>query len=139
MQENLEKFLIPIVFEIIQEDVIFIKKFKELAPQIEDKIESFSKNPNCSCKNIIAEYIKNNYKIVKDFVLHFLNENPQVKINLDEIAKKNTRRNVRGHVFRIPKNDQAFYQFYEHIVNNNFEFSQFSINQDGDFWVIFFL
>ena len=139
MQEILNQFLIPVVLELITEDVIFVKKFKEFAPSIEDKIESFSKNSNCSCRGTVVSYIQQNHESIKNFVSYFLSENPQVKINLEEIVKKNSKKDVRGQVFRVPKNDNAFFQFYQHIKANNFEFSQFSVSQEGDFWVIFFL
>jgi len=139
MDETLKYFLPLVVLKLIIEDVVFLKKFKEFAPTIIDKIESFSRNTNCTCRTAIIEYVETNHEIVENFIRYFLNENPQVKIDFEEIKKENTPKNVQGKIFRIHKNDDSFRQFFEYTIENKFEFRQFSVVQDQDFWVIFFL
>jgi hypothetical protein len=128
-----------VVLWLIQNDILFVKFFKEFAPSIADKIDSYVKNPNCSCKNTIQNYAIENFHDVKQFVLSFLDKNPQVKIDIDYIEKQNKVTFVRGQIFRIPKNDKAFEEFFKHITTNKFAYSHFSVAADGDSWAIFFL
>jgi hypothetical protein len=139
MQKITEDILINVVFELISQDVVFVKRFKDFAPSIQDKIESLSKNADCSCRRTVADYVLENVTIVTNFVTYFLEENPQIKINLDEMREKNKRTNVQGRIFRIHKNDDSFYQFFKHTEENKFEFRQFSVIEDQNSWLIFFL
>jgi len=136
------QYFTQVVFWLITNDIIFTKAFKEFAPQVADKIETFSKNPNCSCRGAIGDYInssESNYSNTKRFVLDFLQKNPQVKIDLEKIEKDNKTVDARGQVFRIAKNDKAFQDFYRYMIENRFQYRHFSIVPDGESWVIFFL
>ena len=128
-----------VVLWLIQNDVIFIKSFKEFASPILDKIETYSKNPNCSCRSDIQAYTRNNLENTKNFVLNFLAQNPQVKIDLESIEKEHKVTPVHGQIFRIPKNDKAFQEFFRYTRANKFIYSHFSVAADGDSWAIFFL
>lgn len=141
MKDNpiFNQYLQFVVLQLIQNDVLFIKNFKEFAPEIQEKIDSYSKNPNCSCRTNIINYINENYFKVKDFVLSFLEQNPQVKVDLQSIENQFKVTPVRGQIFRIPKNDKAFEEFFKHTVSNKFQYSHFSVVADGDSWAIFFL
>jgi hypothetical protein len=141
MRDNpiFNRYLDHVVLWLIQNDIIFTKSFKEFAAPIIDKIETYSKNANCSCKTDIQMYVRVNFEIVKNFVVYFLEKNPQVKVDLESIEKTHRVTNVRGQVFRIAKNDKAFNQFYKHAVDNKFQYGNFSVVPDGDSWAIFFL
>lgn len=137
----IERFTADVVLRLITDDVVFAKKFKEFAPQnVGEKVDSFRQNPNCTCRSVIAQYALSERNIVTTFVKNFLNENPQISTNfLGEIEESYRRTPVGGKIFRIPKNDQAFANFFNYSNEQKFEFKSFSITQDNDFWVIFFL
>jgi hypothetical protein len=84
-------------------------------------------------------YVRNNLENTKNFVLNFLTQNPQVKIDLESIENQFKVTPVSGQVFRIPKNDKAFEEFFKHTRSNKFQYSHFSVAADGDSWAIFFL
>jgi len=128
-----------VVLWLIRNDVLFIKSFKEFAPSIVDKIETYSKNPNCSCRSAIQMYARDNLESTKNFVLHFLEQNPQIKVDLESIENEYKTTPVSGQIFRIPKNDQAFQEFFKHTISNKFVYRHFSVAADGDSWAIFFL
>jgi len=141
MKDNpiFNRYIDHVVLWLIQNDIIFVKSLKEFATPIIDKIETYSKNPNCSCKADIQVYVRNNYEPVKNFVLYFLEKNPQVKVDLESIEKANKITFVKGQIFRIAKNDKAFNEFYRHALENRFQYGSFSVVPDGDSWAIFFL
>jgi len=141
MKDNhiFNRYFPQVVLWLIQNDVLFVKSFKEFAPPIADKIDTYSKNPNCSCRSNIQNYTVENLNNVRNFVLYFLDQNPQIKIDLQSIENENKMVNVQGQVFRIPKNDKAFEEFFKHTRSNKFQYSHFSVAADGDSWAIFFL
>jgi hypothetical protein len=87
----------------------------------------------------VQNYTVENLNNVRNFVLYFLDQNPQIKIDLQSIENENKMVNVQGQVFRIPKNDKAFEEFFKHTRSNKFQYSHFSVAADGDSWAIFFL
>jgi len=141
MKDNpiFNRYFDHVVLWLIQNDVLFVKSFKEFAQPVVDKIETYSKNPNCSCRTDIQMYVRNNLENTKNFVLNFLTQNPQVKIDLESIENQFKVTPVQGQVFRIPKNDKAFEEFFKHTRSNKFQYSHFSVAADGDSWAIFFL
>jgi hypothetical protein len=138
MEQKISENIRLIVLHLIENDVVFLKQFKKFVSVLNEEIDNFSKDLRTGRSNIEA-YIKVNNLETINFVVNFLKDNPQVKIDIDEIITKYASKDLRGKIFKIPKTEEAFQNLYVYIDSNNSKFRQFSVTSEEDSWVIFFL
>lgn len=93
--------------KLIRENESFKKDVEIAFPEIYADIQSFSSNPNCTCKNKILSYVSNN----KEKSANFLNEEVSKlsldldPVKLDEEFRNAAMKNVGAYVYRIKKSE----------------------------------
>lgn len=138
MEQKSSENISLVVLYLIENDVVFLKQFKKFVSVLSEEIDGFSKDFRTGRSQIEA-YIKVNNSETINFVDDFLKNNPQVKIDIDEIVRKHTSKDLRGKIFKIPKTAEAFQNLFVYVESNNSKFRQFSVTSEEDSWVIFFL
>ncbi len=81
------QYFSKIFLELISNNFQFKIDFQVFVPQIFADIESFSKNPNCSCRSKIENFILENRDRCFNFLQNYININ-SLKINFEEIEEK---------------------------------------------------
>jgi len=137
--QNLKDFLSAIVLKLIQEDIIFEKEFALFAPQIKDKIDSYQKNPNCTCRNDITAFCMTNTDKTIKFLEDFIKENKQIIDIIESVINENPGIYIGGKIFQIEKTEEAYRKFMEESIVKKYQFRTFSIIEKNDFWQIFFI
>jgi hypothetical protein len=138
MDQKLSENISLVVLYLIESDIAFLKQFKKFVPVFSQEIDQFAKDQTLG-RSELEGYIKVNNSETINFVDNFIKNNPQVKVDIDEIAKKYASKDLRGKIFKIPKTEEAFQNLFIYIHSNNSKFRQFSVTSEEDSWVIFFL
>lgn len=138
LSEIQHKYGVQLTLELIQTSKSFYDAYIKEYPDNTANALSYSKNPNCSCRNKLTKHYNENKQKVDLFVSSFLNTNPSA-INLVEFEQKYKTKPVSGRIVRIEKTDQAYGNLVQTIQNEGWTFRQMSVAVDGDDYVFFFL
>lgn len=138
-QENIENHLTYIVLSLLQEDVVFQKSLAEFAPSIQDKINSYKDNPNCTCRNDISAYCMSNQEAVVKFLLDFVKDNPQVHGSINKIIEENPGIYVGGKVFEIENTKEAYKDFVNKTFSSKYQFRAFTAIEKDKKLLIYFI
>lgn len=130
---------------------LFYEKYEKDFYEIYADIISFIKNPNCSCKSKIINYVKNNRKNVKKIIFEWIsltefNENTHNKIvkilnkinfEIDsynkylkyqgEPGEESIINSMVGKVVSIENTPDSYYDFIQYLKTNNFHFSGLNV------------
>lgn len=130
---------------------LFYEKYEKDFYEIYADIISFIKNPNCSCKSKIINYVKNNRKNVKKIIFEWIsltefNENTHNKIvkilnkinfEIDSYNKylkyqgepeeESIINSMVGKVVSIENTPDSYYDFIQYLKTNNFHFSGLNV------------
>ena len=107
MNEVYQKHSLKIVLDLLGSSKSYLDAYIKEYPKNISNAMSFSKNPNCTCRNFLIKHYNENAQVVDDFTTKFLEGNPS-EINWQEAEQKHTEKDVSGKVFRVPLNDQAY-------------------------------
>lgn len=142
---------------------LFYDKYEKEFYEIYADISSFIKNPNCSCRSKIVNYVKNNKEQIQTIILQWLtvtkfdqnNHNKVIKI----LNKINTEiesfniylkykgepetdndigKSMIGKVVTIENSSESYYNFIQHLHINHFFYSGFNIIEKEDKLKIYF-
>lgn len=138
MNEVYQKHSLKIVLDLIGSSKLYLDAYIKEYPANISNAMSFSKNPNCSCRNFLIKHYNENTQVVDDFTSNFLEENP-TEINWEEADEKHTQRDVSGKVFRIPLTDQAYEQFATQMKNEQWAFRFMNITIHNNQYVFMFV
>jgi hypothetical protein len=130
----------PILSKIVLE-LLFNKKFKNefqaFAPEIYADIESFTSNPNCTCKNKIEIYAIKNKEKTSTFLNNFINDN-NINLDLDAITQKYTSKQYAGIVEKVKISEWD--KFKDKLVKEKAIYRSFAtIKFDEEYIYVFFL
>jgi hypothetical protein len=99
-KEN-HQFIGHYFLKLIKDNESFRQDLQVAAPEIYADIESFHKNPNCSCKNKILKYVQGNMQKSADF-LNQENAKLSLELNpqkvLDELHSHSPKTSINGQV-----------------------------------------
>lgn len=118
----------------------FKELLKQAAPAIIADIESASVNPECSCRDRVALYVKENAEVIGALLFKYAEENGRletVKHILNSAPEPSKAVNVSGKVAKTTINDWP--AFAESVSRANMNFRQFSTSIVGDDVYVFFL
>jgi hypothetical protein len=133
-----KKYGVQLTLELIQTSKSFYEKYIKQYPDNTANALSFSKNPNCSCRNKLTKHYNENKQIVDLFVLEFLKQEPNA-INLVDFENRHKIKPVSGRIVRIDKTDQAYGDLVKTIQNEGWTFKSMSVAVDGNEYVFFFV
>jgi hypothetical protein len=137
MFDKYYQYFSKIFLELISNNLQFKIDFQVFAPQIFADIESFSKNPNCSCRSKIENYVLDNRDICYTFLQNYI-DNKSLKINLQEIEEKYKTIIYSGKRIEVKK-DQ-WYMFSEALKKDRALYKSFSIlEKDYETVEVYFL
>jgi hypothetical protein len=110
--------------------------FQTRCPSIYADIESFSSNPNCTCKNKIKDYVSSHKEEMADIVNDFFkNKEENALENFINKIRINLPVNLSGKILKTTiKNWESFCASME---KNNFR--SFSVTKEGEDLYVFFL
>lgn len=134
--ENYQYFS-KIFLELINKNLEFKISFQTFAPQIFADIESFSKNPNCSCRSKIEAFILDNRSSCYNFIKNYIDSN-NLKINFQEIEDKYKTTIYSGKRIEVKKNE--WHVFSDALKKDRALYKSFSIlSKDQDTVEVYFL
>ena len=133
-----QKYGVQLTLELIQTSKSFYEKYIKQYPDNTANALSYSRNPNCSCRNKLTKHYNENKKEVDSFVLQFLNSEPNA-INLVDFENRNKTKPVNGRIVRIDKTDEAFGNLTSQIHNEQWTYRSMSVTTDGDKYIFFFV
>ena len=141
----------------------FYEKYEKDFYEIYADIISFIKNPNCSCRSKIVNYVKNNRDQVQKIILEWLtstnfNENNhnkiikilnKIKFELESfntylkyqgepITENAIGKSMIGKIVTIENSSKSYYDFIQHLHVNNFFYAGFNIIEKEDKLKIYF-
>lgn len=125
--------------ELIQTNAKFKTDIQATMPAIFADVESFSINPNCSCRGRIEAHINSNRDASHIFLVDWLQQNPQPTFNPQAIIQKFTTTTLGGTIVTLPNTEQAFAEFYTKAISERYVFRGFSVVPAGDNIKIYFL
>jgi hypothetical protein len=129
-------FISKVFLELIPNQE-FKTAFQAFAPEIYADIQSFSTNPNCSCRGKVETYVNNNKLKCLDFLNDFIQKN-NTSISLEEIAKKYTIKSYIGLVEKVKISEWAAFQ--NRLLQERANYRAFSTSRIDDEYVnVFFL
>jgi hypothetical protein len=124
---------------LLQDDeykFLFKSLFQTKCPSIYADIESFSSNPNCSCKDKIKNYVVQHKEEMADIVNDFFKDKEEnaLEIFINKIKNK-VPVNLSGKILKTTiKNWESF---CGRMKKNNFH--SFSVTKEGEDLYVFFL
>ena len=131
------QYFSKIFLELISNNFQFKIDFQVFVPQIFADIESFSKNPNCSCRSKIENFILENRDLCFNFLQNYININ-SLKINFEEIEEK--YRTIIYSGKRIEVKKDQWYIFSEALKKDRALYKSFSIlPKDSETVEVYFL
>ncbi|MEY4370981.1 MAG: hypothetical protein RIQ48_697 [Pseudomonadota bacterium] len=131
------QYFSKIFLELISINSKFKIIFQAFAPQIFADIESFSKNPNCSCRSKIENFILENKDKCYSFLTNFLTEN-NINIDFQEIETKYKNIIYAGKNIQVKKSE--WFNLYETLKKDKAIFKAFSfIEIDNETLDVYFL
>jgi hypothetical protein len=141
INNNIEKYFLDIVLHLIGSNESFAKDFKALLPdEIKSKVDSYRANKNCSCKGNLTNFAGQNRQLVLTFIKNFIKDNPNLSLDfIKNIENSYKNLDVSGKIFRIPKNEVAFQNFIQYTKTERYVYKSFSILEENNQWVIFFI
>lgn len=130
------EYLSKVFLELIQNPQ-FKNEFQAFAPEIYADIESYSKNPNCSCKFKIETFVNNNKEINTNFLNNFITKN-NLTLNLKEIEERYKITNYSGRVEKVKISEWS--SFRDKTINEKAIYRSFAVsNIDNEYVNVFFL
>jgi hypothetical protein len=122
----------------------------ENLPEIYADVVSAANNPNCSCRNRVYQYIKNNFDISKS-VIYTILQNDQINNEIlnkiyertidqfNSISDKNKKLQnniskniyIGGQIFEIENSDEAYSNLIESFKSQNLIFKGLQIIEQG--------
>jgi len=141
IEKTIEKYFLDVVLRLIATNESFANTFRALLPdEIKPKVDSYRANTSCSCKGALNNFSGQNRQLVLTFLKNFLKDNPDLSLDfIEKIQDSYKNIDVSGKIFRIPKNDFTFGKFIEYIKEQRYIYKSFSILEENDQWVIFFI
>jgi len=131
------EYLSKLALDLIQKNPQFKNELQAFAPEIYADIQSYSTNPNCSCRAKVEAYINNNREISVNFINNFINNN-NLTIDLKDIENKYKVVNYSGKVEKVKISEWP--AFRDKIVNEKAVYRAFSVaNIDNEYVNVFFL
>jgi hypothetical protein len=132
-------FFSKLFLELIQTNAKFKTDIQAAMPAIFADVESFSINPNCSCRGRIEARISSNRDSSYTFLMDWLQQNPQPNFNPQAIIQKFATTTLGGTIVTLPNTEQAFAEFYTKAISERYVFRGFSIVPAGDNIKVYFL
>ena len=129
---------VQLVLELIQKSSAFYEAYIKEYPNNTANALSYSKNPNCSCRNKLTKHYNENKTTVDSFVNSFLDKNPN-EVNLQDFVSRHQTKPVSGRIVRIDKTDQAYGELVNQIHREQWSFRHMSIAIEDDKYVFFFV
>lgn len=131
------QFFTKVFLNLITNNSDFKNEFQAFAPEIYADIQSFSTNPNCSCRGKIEQYIITHRQKSHEFINKFLTEkNVQVDLNSIEAQYKTTL--YMGTVEKVKISEWK--QFSDSLNTKKAVFRSFSVCPINEEYVnVFFL
>jgi hypothetical protein len=131
------EYLSKLVLDLIQKNPQFKNELQAFAPEIYADIESYSKNPNCSCRAKVEAHINNNRAPSVNFINNFINNN-NLTLDLKDIENKYKITNYSGKVEKIKISEWS--AFRDKTINEKAAYRAFSVaNIDSEYVNVFFL
>jgi hypothetical protein len=129
-------FISKVFLELIPNEQ-FKTEFQAFAPEIYADIQSFSTNPNCSCRGKVEAYVNNNKPKCLDFLNNFIQKN-NTSISLDEITKRYIVKPYAGVVEKVKISEWQAFQ--NRLIQERANYRAFSTSKIDDEYVnVFFL
>ena len=138
MNEVYQKHSLKIVLDLLGSSKTYLDAYVKEYPANISNAMSFSKNPNCSCKNFLIKHYNENTQVVDEFTSNFLEVNP-TEIDWKNADEKHTQKDVSGKVFRIPLNDQAYEHFTSQMKNDQWMFRFMNVTIHNNHYVFMFV
>jgi hypothetical protein len=115
----------------------FKLEFQAFAPEIYADIESFSKNPNCSCRAKIEQFVMINKPKCHEFINKFLTEK-NIQVDLSVIEAQYKTISYMGTVEKVKISEWK--QFSDSLIAKKAVYRSFSVSKIDDEYVnVFFL
>ena len=131
------EYLSKLVLDLIQNNPQFKNELQAFAPEIYADIESYSKNPNCSCRAKVEAHINNNRAPSVNFVNNFINNN-NLTIDLKDIENKYKTTHYSGKVEKVKISE--WLAFRDKTISERAIYRAFSVvNIDSEYVNVFFL
>jgi hypothetical protein len=105
-----------VFLKMIKTNEKFKAEYEVFAPEVFADIQSFSTNPNCTCKNKIKNFVTSDSQKHEAFLSEFVEKNKETLGDLDvqkmktEVMQENRQRmlnSMGGVVFKIKKSEWA--------------------------------
>ena len=138
IQDTQKKYGVKVVLELIQTSTLFYDSYTKQYPNNLANALSFSKNPNCTCRNALIKHYNENKQAVDKFTTDFLQEHPS-ELAYEQFIQKHGTKNMVGQIVRIDKSEEAYKQLSDKIASERWVFRQMSVAIDEQNYVIFFL
>jgi hypothetical protein len=138
LNEIQNNYGVQLTLELIQTSKPFYDAYIKEYPDNTANALSYSKNPNCSCRNKLTKHYNENKDKVDQFVQSFLDKMPD-QINLQEFTSRHQTKPVSGRIVKIDKTDQAYGELVNQIHREQWTFRHMSIAVDSDKYIFFFV
>ena len=129
---------VQLVLELIQKSKPFYEAYIKEYPDNTANALSYSKNPNCSCRNKLTKHYNENKSEVDSFINSFLDKNPK-EVDLQDFVSRHKTKPVSGRIVKIDKTDEAYGELVNQIHREQWSYRHMSIAIENDKYVFFFV
>lgn len=138
VDQRYNTFSIKIVLHLIHNSKQYNDLWVKNYPDTETAASNFFNDSNCGCKPVLLSQYKKDKFNADVMTVNFINENPE-SINLEEIFKDDTERDLHGHIFSIPEGEGHFKDFISTIQEKRYSFKFFNTTKmDNKIFFTFF-
>lgn len=136
IKEDLMKFTMlgELVVRQLSSNEIFLENFIKLAPSIESDIRSASINKDCSCRDVVINYVEDNKNEIVEFLLDFSKTH---KIEYDLKTSSYVNPFIGGKVAKTTIKEWK--EFCNKLNEVGVTFKGFSVAKEGDDLYVFFI
>ena len=113
-----------VFLEEITKNAKFKTEFQAFATEIYADIESYSKNPNCSCRAKVEKFVNDNREKCYIFIKKFIEQN-NIEIDVSAIEGKYKTTPYSGKIIQVKKSDWA--SFVDIMQRDKATFRAFSV------------
>lgn len=118
-------FSTSIIFHLLRKSEEYKNLWIEKYPQYTNQLNNFFKNEHCGCRPVLMQQYKKLRFEIDVFTVNFINENPDV-LDVDKFCKETGSQDLRGTVFSINNDMNAYKDFMASLQQKNASFNGFN-------------
>ena len=119
--------------------MLFRSELKRDFPDTLADLVTFKTNPNCSCRGRVVKYFTTLLETTPGALNKYVKDPVALNNELQRIRTQRLENNYSGKILTVPRNEEAWKNFSQEILNGGKYFRGFSVVEREDVLVIYFL